>query len=76
MNGFLSKLFHIYTCRCMRFCQTAFNSGDGARKIICLRALFLGVLVKSGVQCTVGLSAAMRPFVSIVMRNSVSVSGI
>lgn len=61
----------IYTCRCIRFCQTAFSSCDGARKMICFRALFRGVRVKSGVQCTVGLSA-MRPLGSIVMRNSVS----
>lgn len=66
------RKYDIYTCRCIRFCQTAFSSGDGARNIICFRALFLGVRVRSGVQCTVGLSAAIRPFGSIVMRNSVS----
>lgn len=65
---------NIYTCRCIRFCQTAFSSGDGARNIICFLAFFRGVRVKSGVQCTVGLSAAIRPFGSIVIRNSVSVT--
>lgn len=40
-----------YTCRCNKFCQTAFSSGEGARNTsVCFRALFRGVLVKSGVQ--------------------------
>lgn len=69
----MRKEIYIYTCRCIRFCQTAFSSGDGARNMSSFRAPFLGVLDKSGVQCTVGLSAAIRPFASIVMRNSVSV---
>lgn len=70
---YISEEIYIYTCRCIRFCQTAFSSGDGARNMSSFRAPFFGVLDKSGVQCTVGLSAAIRPFASIVMRNSVSV---
>lgn len=61
-----------YICLVSKFCHTAFNSFDGARKIILRRlALFNGVRVKSGAQCTVGLSI-VRPLGSIVRRNSLS----
>lgn len=61
-------------CRVSRFCQTAFSSVDGARKTIFLRLTLLrGVLVRSGVQFTVGLLRDC-PLGSMVSRNSVSES--
>lgn len=72
---FASKLFQfIYTWRKRRFCQTAFSSGVGVRKIIVrLREFFRGVRVKSGAQWAVGLSASL-PFGSTTIRNSVAVN--
>lgn len=68
-----SVLLTMKICRVSKFCQTAFNSVDGARKTM-LRRLMLrrGVLERSGVQLTVGL--LMDPLGSIVRRNSVSVN--
>lgn len=65
-------LLTIKICRVSKFCQTAFSSVDGARRIM-LRRLTLrnGVLVRSGVQLTVGLLAGC-PLGSMVSRNSVS----
>lgn len=60
-----------YIWRVRRFCQTALSSDEAARRIKVRRlALFRGVLVRSGAQFTVGLSI-VRPFGSIVRRNSV-----
>lgn len=58
--------------RVSKFCQTAFSSVDGARRMIFRRlTLRNGVLVKSGVQFAVGLFIDC-PLGSIVSRNSVS----
>jgi hypothetical protein len=71
-----SVLLTMKICRVSRFCQTAFSSVDGARSTMLRRlALLNGVLVRSGVQLTVGLLRGC-PFGSIVRRNSVSVSEI
>jgi hypothetical protein len=65
-------LVTIKICLVSRFCQTAFNSVEGARKVMLRRfALFIGVLVRSGVQFTVGLFIGC-PLGSIIKRNSVS----
>jgi hypothetical protein len=57
-NGEPRVLLTIKICRVSKFCQTAFNSVDGALRTIVLRfALLRGVLVKSGAQFTRGLLA-------------------
>lgn len=69
-SSFSTLKTHI--CRCNKFCQTAFSSVVGARRITVLLLAFLrGVRDKSGPQCTVGL-VALRPSGDTVIRNSVS----